>query len=91
MPSGTSTGRRSCPTSVDILPSEKYRTFFVELFISFIAKSRDPNIKCEARVYTDLLNTVIFVNNKSHSHSANAVKLEVRKGYEYLRYHAINS
>ncbi|CAF1552856.1 unnamed protein product, partial [Didymodactylos carnosus] len=43
------------------------------------------------RVYTDLLNTVIFVNNKSHLHSANAIKLEVRKGYEDLRYRAINS
>ncbi|CAF1426776.1 unnamed protein product, partial [Didymodactylos carnosus] len=54
-------------------------------------ESRDSNIKCEARVNTDLLNTVIFVNNKSHLHSANAIKLEVRKGYEDLRYRAINS
>ncbi|CAF1122308.1 unnamed protein product, partial [Didymodactylos carnosus] len=48
-------------------------------------------IKSEARIHTDLLNTVIFVNNKSHLHSANAIKLEVRKRYEDLRYHAINS
>ncbi|CAF1664482.1 unnamed protein product, partial [Didymodactylos carnosus] len=54
-------------------------------------ESYDSNIKYEARVHTDLLNDVIFVNNKLHLHSANAIKVEVRKDYEDLRYHAINN